>query len=59
MFDLGRWIVGKVCQGHRIFRDESQWMTLAQQQDQEKRKEDKIRKNRRSDLSPVLCVTLL
>ena len=32
MFDmlyLGRWIIGKVCQGHHIFRDESQWVAFS------------------------------
>lgn len=32
MFDmlyLGRWITGKVCQGHHIFRDESQWVAFS------------------------------
>lgn len=29
MVYLGRWIVGKVCQGHHIFRDESQWVAFS------------------------------
>lgn len=48
MVYLVRWILEKVCQGHHIFRDESQWVALSLS-NRIKRKEKKTNEEVKQD----------